>query len=272
MKTRSGLVIKIHGALIFLLWLASSIARGSDVVSDFSGGNEGWALADLNFIGTSGFPADGALTNVNQNPPVDAGKLRVVDMAAQWTWAIAPEKFHGDWRSKASVQADITASSTLAIAYQVMFWISDSRTSNGTNAAYHLFPLAMTVSGGTTNYFVTLDPTNWVVTGGSWTNLIQNVSEFWIRMDLTPGCGTCGAGSETDWLDNVMLKQRWLSALQIALQGETVLLDWPGEAGASLQKSGSLVAPLWQIVPGTTGASHYEEPATNSTAFYRLIQ
>jgi hypothetical protein len=271
MKTRTWLDDQIHGALVFLLWLAGSIAWGSDVVSDFSGGNEGWVVADVNFIGTSGFPANGALTNVNQNPPVDAGKLRVVDVAAQWTWAIAPPQFQGDWRSKASVQAEITASSTLAIGYPVMFWISDSRTSNGTNAAYHLFPQAMTVSGGTTNYFVTLNPTNWVVTSGSWANLIQSVSEFWIRVDLTSGCGTCPS-AETDWLDNVILKQRWLSALRIALRGETVLLDWTGEAGASLQKCGSLIAPLWQIVPGTTGASHYEEPATNRAAFYRLIQ
>ena len=144
-------------------------------------------------------------------------------------------------------------------------------TASPANAAYHLFPQAMTVSGGTTNYFVTLNPANWVVTGGSWTNLLQNVSEFWIRMDLTSGCGTC-ASPETDWLDNVILKQRWLSALRIALRGETVLLDWTGEAGASLQKCGSLVAPLWQVLPGTTGASHYEEPVTNSAAFYRLIQ
>ena len=254
-----------------MLWLTVSTAWGTDVVSDFTGGNEGWAVADVNFSGTDCFPANGVITNVNQNPPVDAGKLRVVDVGTQWTWAISPSQFHGDWRAKASVQADITAASTGTIKYPVMFWIADNRTSEGRNAAYHLFPQAMTVSGGTTNYFVTLYPTNWVVTGGSWTNLLQNVSEFWIRIDLTSGCGTC-ASPETDWLDNVILKQRWLSALRIALRGATVLLDWTGEAGTSLQKYGSLVAPLWQIVPGTTGASHYEEPVTNSTAFYRLIQ
>ena len=54
--------------------------------------------------------------------------------------------------------------------------------------------------------------------------------------------------------------------------GACLALDWSGEAGTSLQKCGSLVDPLWQVVPGTTGASHYEEPATHTAAFYQLIQ
>jgi hypothetical protein len=272
MKIGSWLDLQVHGTLLSVTWLLGSVTWGADVVSDFGGGNEGWLAGDVSFVGTNGFPATGSLTNLDQNPLVDAGKLRVSDLGTQWTWAIAPASFQGDWRSRASVQADITASSALPVQYPVLFWISDNRDSNGTNAAYHLFPLAMTARGGTTNYLVTLNPTNWIVTGGSWSNLLRNVREFWIRVDLTAGCVTCGAGQETDWLDTVVLRQSWLSPLRIKRQGETVALDWTGEAGTSLQKCGALADPLWEIVPGTTGANHYEEPATNAAAFYRLIQ
>jgi hypothetical protein len=271
MKAREQRRIMIRRTLASLIWLTGSLAWGSDLVSDFSTGNEGWMVADVNFAGTNGFPTTGSITNMDPNPPVDSGRLKVVDVGTQWTWAIAPARFQGDWRRKASVQADITAASSLAIKYQVLFWLSDSRNSDGTNAAYHVFPLAMTANGTTNTYFASLSPTNWVVTRGSWSNLLQNVREFWARLDLTDGCSTCGT-PEIDWLDNVAVKQGWLSPLQVALRNTTVVLDWSGDPATRLQKCGSLGGPGWQLIPGTAGVSHYEEPATSNAVFYRLIQ
>ena len=264
----------IHGLRTPLLFsvfcLAAASLRGANVVSDFSAGNEGWIVVDHTFVGTNSVPSDAGLVASDTNPPTAGGKLRVWDLAGQWAWVIAPAKFQGDWSGCRSVQADITASS-LTIKYAVLFWIGDGRGTACTNAAYHLFPLTNTISGQTAAYAAPLVSTNWVITRGAWSNLVTNVREFWIRTDLTDGCGGC-ASQETNWLDNVVLEQSWLGQLSITRQNESVLLDWTSNPGVALQKSGSLKSALWDTMPGTTGASHYEEPASNSAAFYRLFR
>ena len=257
--------------MLTVVCLTATWADGADVVSDFSAGNEGWVIVDHTFIGTNGVPSNTGAVAIDTNPPTAGGRLRVWDPDTQWCWAIAPARFQGNWNARRSVQADITASASLTIKYAVVFWIGDGRDTNCTNAAYHLFPLTNTVSGETATCAVALESTNWVVTRGTWTNLLANVREFWIRSDLTSGCGTCPSG-ETDWLDNVVLEQRWLGPLSITILDGATLLDWTAETGVSLQKIGSLESPSWEVVPGTTGASHYEEPASNSAAFYRLCR
>lgn len=251
---------------------AISGLHAADVASDFSTGNEGWVVVDHVFDGTVGFPNDLGIDASNLNPMVISGELQVDDLGGEWAWAIAPAKFSGDWTYKASVQADFTAAAE-PVAYPVMFWISDGRSPNGTNAAYHLFPQAMTVSGQTTNYFVSLQPADWTVTGGKWTNLVKNVQEFWIRTDVTPGCtGTDCSYPETDFLDNVILKTASLGPLRITNSIGMVLLDWTGGADISLQKSTNLTLSAWQTISETIGASHFQELITNKTVFYRLIQ
>jgi hypothetical protein len=258
-------------ALLAGLWLAAGSLHGADIVSDFSAGNEGWVVVDHTFTGTNSVPSDTGAVAIETNPPTDGGRLRVVDPSAQWCWAIAPAKFQGDWSASPSVQADITASSDQVIKYPVVFWIGNGRGTNCTDSAYHLFPLTNTIGGQTATYAVTLAATNWVLTTGSWSNLVPSVREFWIRHDLTSGCGSCPF-QETNWLDNVVVPQVSLGPLRIRWQDDLVLLDWTAGAGVSLQKNGSLETALWGIVPGTTGASHHQEPVTNAAVFYRLIR
>jgi len=58
--------------------------------------------------------------------------------------------------------------------------------------------------------------------------------------------------------------------LQVGSTAGNITLSWSGAAGVKLQKTSSLSQPNWGDVQGTTGASTYSEPQTNSPAFYRL--
>jgi hypothetical protein len=248
-----------------------TVTRGQEIISDFKTGNEGWLVVDAAFNGTNGVPVDSAIKAQDANPSLVNGKLAVKDAGLQWTWAIAPAKFLGDWRLRDFVQAEIVAS-PLPVLYPVMFWMSDGRNSTATNAAYHLFPLKMTVNGQTNTYTVSLTATNWVVTQGRWDSLLQNVREFWIRLDLTDGCSTCGAGQEINLLGPVVLHQGALPPLRISLSNGKAVLEWPGESAVSLRQSDNVPGNSWQTIPGTLGLSHYEQPISSDGAYFRTAR
>ena len=63
-----------------------------------------------------------------------------------------------------------------------------------------------------------------------------------------------------------------VGSLSLTVSGGNANFTWNGSAGTRLQKSLSLATPTWGDVPGTTGASSYSEPATNATAYYRLLK
>jgi endonuclease/exonuclease/phosphatase family metal-dependent hydrolase len=63
-----------------------------------------------------------------------------------------------------------------------------------------------------------------------------------------------------------------LPALSITRNGNELELMWPGGSGIRLQKSLSLAPSAWQDVPGTTGASSFNEPFAGSSGFYRLAR
>ncbi len=63
-----------------------------------------------------------------------------------------------------------------------------------------------------------------------------------------------------------------LSSLSIARQGSNLRLTWPGGQGVRLQKSPSLAPASWQEVPGTSGASAFDDTVTSTAAFYRLAR
>jgi len=238
--------------------------------SDFNTDNEGWVVVDHTFTGTNSVPSDAGIVASDTNPPTDGGRLRVVDPSAQWCWAIAPTKFQGDWSASPSVQADITVSGGQTIKYPVVFWIGNGRGTNCANSAYHLFPLTNTIGGQTATYAVTLAPANWVLTSGSWSNLLPNVREFWIRHDLTSGCGSCPF-QETNWLDNVVVRQVSLGRCASGCRRHGVARMDSG-CRSEPAKNGSLEPALWDIVPDTTGASHYAETRDQFSVFYRLIR
>jgi hypothetical protein len=59
--------------------------------------------------------------------------------------------------------------------------------------------------------------------------------------------------------------------LSVSYSGGNAHFSWVGETGLKLQKALSLTPVItWSDVAGTTGASSYSEPATNSTAYWRL--
>ncbi len=60
--------------------------------------------------------------------------------------------------------------------------------------------------------------------------------------------------------------------LRATLEGPDVSLAWSGAANTRLQRETTLSPAGWQEVPGTSGASQYTQPATNSSAFFRLVQ
>lgn len=59
--------------------------------------------------------------------------------------------------------------------------------------------------------------------------------------------------------------------LSVSRSGGNVNFTWVGATGIRLQKTTTLPAG-WADVTGTTGASAYSEPATNTAAFYRLYK
>jgi endonuclease/exonuclease/phosphatase family metal-dependent hydrolase len=63
-----------------------------------------------------------------------------------------------------------------------------------------------------------------------------------------------------------------LPALSITRNGNELELNWRGGSGIRLQKSMSLAPSAWQDVPGTTGASRFNESSASSSGFYRLTR
>jgi len=60
--------------------------------------------------------------------------------------------------------------------------------------------------------------------------------------------------------------------LRATLEGPDVSLAWSGAANTRLQRETTPSPASWQEVSGTSGASQYTQPATNSSAFFRLVQ
>jgi hypothetical protein len=60
--------------------------------------------------------------------------------------------------------------------------------------------------------------------------------------------------------------------LTATLSGPNLNFSWVGATGLRLQKSVNVNPTSWSDVIGTTGASAYSEPATNTRSFYRLFK
>lgn len=54
--------------------------------------------------------------------------------------------------------------------------------------------------------------------------------------------------------------------------GANMNISWPAESNTKLQKTISLSNPIWQDVPGSTGASSVSDPITGTESFYRLVR
>jgi endonuclease/exonuclease/phosphatase family metal-dependent hydrolase len=101
---------------------------------------------------------------------------------------------------------------------------------------------------------------------------------------------TSGVYTHAIYVNSVAFTDRTLSAADVAAlggpraegifvrrlraqrNGADLSLTWYGASNTRLQRTASLSSPNWQDVPGTANADSYTQPATNSAAFFRLIQ
>src|SRR4029078_8743075 len=80
------------------------------------------------------------------------------------------------------------------------------------------------------------------------------------------------SGAEIAALGGPRAEGIFVRRLRAARNGADILLAWNGASNVRLQHSATLSPADWLDVAGTTGASSYSQPATNSAAFFRLIQ
>lgn len=108
--------------------------------------------------------------------------------------------------------------------------------------------------------------------GGAITNgLIDDVG-FWRRALSTQEAVAIYTAGQSG-LDLAQAPQpASAGVLNIVTVGNSASFTWTGATGLRLQKSTSLNPASWTDVTGTTGASTYAEPATNTAAFYRLYK
>jgi endonuclease/exonuclease/phosphatase family metal-dependent hydrolase len=80
------------------------------------------------------------------------------------------------------------------------------------------------------------------------------------------------SGAEIAALGGPRAEGIFVRRLRAARNGADILLAWNGASNVRLQHSATLSPADWLDVAGTTGASSYSQPTTNSAAFFRLIQ
>jgi len=107
--------------------------------------------------------------------------------------------------------------------------------------------------------------------GGGITNGMMDDVGFWRRV-LSPQEALAIYNGGQAGLNLAQIDQPASAGpLSITYTGGNANFSWIGATGVKLQKTTSLTPVIsWSDVPGTTGASSYSEPATNSTAYYRL--
>ena len=185
-------------ALGLLVGLGCFWGRAADVVSDFSSTNEGWTV--VSHVRSAGpLPASG-ITASNQTPAVANGFLRVQDLNDDWNWIVAPARFLGDWRQYATAGLGLVTDDAPTV-YALVLFLSGSHDGGATtNSASFTFPLGNIPASSRLDPVAPLAQAQWTVHTGTWTNLLTNVQQFWIRMDLNSN-----VAGELDLVDYVKL-------------------------------------------------------------------
>lgn len=135
------------------------------------------------------------------------GHIVIVDAAGGWQYAIAPEKYHGDWTGANAVRFRVLADPDPA-AYPVRMMISGDE-----HTLYREFDLDVLIAGdwaalsasllaGQWRHFASEDSQGPVATQGELDATLSAVSDFRLRLDLT----SKSSGDEVNALDDVVVE------------------------------------------------------------------
>jgi hypothetical protein len=246
--------------------LFTGSGTAADLVAEFTDTNEGWITVSHTRRNPP-WPEPG-ITATNLSPAVANGFLRVQDVNDDWQCVAAPTNFLGDWQRYAGVRLGMVTDDSPTI-YEVVLFLSGSVDSITTNAASFTFPIAGTPRSSRFDLVATLTGSDWTIISGSWSNLVKNVQQFWIRMDLNSN-----VAGELDLIDYVKLADSGDLSLKIY---RAVELEFFAAAGVTnqLQVSGDL--QTWKnyglpFLGDGTQQSRWVRLGDQEEVFFRMLR
>jgi hypothetical protein len=147
--------------------------------------------------------------------------------------------------------------------------MSGSVDSITTNAASFTFPITGTPSSSRFDLVALLSGADWTIISGSWTNLLKNVQQFWIRMDLNSN-----VAGELDLLDYVRLADSADLSLRIY---QAVELEFFAVAGVTNQLQVSTNSQTWKnyglpFLGDGTQQSRWVRLGDQEEQFFRIVR
>ena len=167
--------------------VSGGVAVAANVNSAFETGLDGWTLVGngaLSHQSSDGNPGGFAFWRDIAGPNGDG-------------WAVAPAKFLGSWSS-------FTNNGVVRWDHRIInpdgTTIQNGRTEirGPGGSAYYQSPTQM--NSNWTTFSVPLKQSSWSLTSGTWTGLMNNVTNLRIRLEAV-----WGSGSDTDGIDNVLV-------------------------------------------------------------------
>lgn len=254
-------------AFAVVLWITHlKCAVAADLTAEFSGSNEGWTTAS-HARENPPWPLAG-ITATDPAPAVADGFLRVQDLNNDWQCVVAPSGFLGNWERFASIRLGLVTDDS-PTRYEVVLYLSGSADGVTTNAASFTFPIAGTPSSSRFDLVAPVSGADWTLLSGSWTNLLKNVQQFWIRMDLNSN-----VAGEVDLLDYVRLADSGDTSLQIH---PAVELEFFAVAGVTNQVQVSTDLQKWKNYglpfPGDgTKQSRWVRVGDQQAQYFRIVR
>jgi hypothetical protein len=251
--------------ILALVALPLQVADSADLAAEFSSGPEGW-ISVSHTNQNPPLPA-GGITATDPSPQVANGFLRVQDINNDWQWIKAPAAFLGDWQKFASIKLGLVTDEAATI-YPIVLFVSGT-SAGTTHSATFQFPLAGTPGSSRLDLTAPLQASQWTLRSGSWSSLIADVQEFWIRLDLNSG-----VPQELDLVDYVRLVDGSVDSLKIH---RAVEVEFFAPLGASLQLETSTDLQLWKAFgPVFTGdgtqQSRFIRIGDQKEVFFRLVR
>ncbi len=241
---------------------SGSPAIQSALVSRFETDNEGWWLWDaptssgvLPYPGTSG---------INTEPLVDSGDLLVGDLGYDWLYAMAPDSWHGDWRSYHMVNARVTPGTAEPVSIASGYYMADGYGTDAQNAAILVMDEFMT-AGVSSHMTVNLQDSQWSMLRGNWQDLLASVQVFGVRLDLN----SLVTPEETHLLHEIVVGP--LPELHIEYNDPQVRVFWQGFPGLNYTLCSTIDIHNWNIeavLPGAASMEHVRTPAMDERRFW----
>jgi len=157
-----------------LLILTSQVEAAT---STFDTDLDGWTYTNLNPSNDS--PASLTWESTGGNP---GGFVKFTDLKGDHAAIAAPNKFLGDWSNAVSIEYDMKiiedGNNPTFLPFEVMLFNENAGISAEWNGSK---PTSTTDWQHTT---VMLNDPRWVVTGGSWIDLLANITDFYITIEV----------------------------------------------------------------------------------------